>query len=280
MKILIFATLIFGVISASLPAAQNYSRNWGWSGGRVVSFYTFTNGNFSKNGVVETAPIWFFRSTNDSTATALQNNLINVVPGDSGYSDLWQVNVVVVTDTSIIPVTSLTALNSAVSAGKATINAWTTTVNCPVVGSGSTLDPADSSKYPLTQGYYMGNPVFYFDFGTNPATTQPIYHLVIVGTKTVVDGIFATVPTDSSYTAFWIIENVPVASNYQNGTYTSTSQVSSAGVDQKTLVNCPIVYVATSVTGNTTAKYSAPSSAHLISLSIVLLLISLALILI
>jgi len=265
MKSLILAILICGALSATLPAGKSYSRKWGWAEGKVVSFYTFVNGNFSSNGVVQTAPIYVFTLDGNVPTTQVQPNIINVVPGDTGYSDLWQVYLVTVTTAPNPVITSYADLMTAKTTGTVVtaITATTTTKNCPVVGSGSTLDPADTSKYPLIQGYYMGSSVSYFDFGVNPATTQPVYHLVngTNGTE-VLGAIFETVPADSSYTAFWQLQNVPVSMSYVNGTYTTTGQVEAFGTDQSTLVNCPIVYTASSVTGNTTAVYQAPTSAN------------------
>src|SRR3546814_6667762 len=76
-----------------------------------------------------------------------QHNIVDVVPGDEGYSDLWQVNLVVVPEEyKADSVTSRADLN-AMSYEVMTTDLL---VNCPIVPAGSALEGAEE----LVQGWY------------------------------------------------------------------------------------------------------------------------------
>lgn len=75
------------------------------------------------------APIWGF--TNGASE---QKNVIDVVPGDRGYTPLWQVNMVTWND-GVTPrvLRSAAAIRQARDAGQLSIRRTSMVVNCPVV---------------------------------------------------------------------------------------------------------------------------------------------------
>jgi hypothetical protein len=75
------------------------------------------------------APIWGF--TNGASG---QHNVIDVVPGQSGYTPLWQVNMVTWADGATPRVLrSAAEIRAAASAGELTIRRTAPVVNCPVI---------------------------------------------------------------------------------------------------------------------------------------------------
>lgn len=263
-KQILFAFFLSLSLAGMIPSPQNYTRIQGWYKGKKVYYYNFENGNFGTSSTVNTAPIYLFRHSNNVSDTALQINLVDVIPGDTGYSDLWLVNIVVVTDDTIIPVRSKTDLDTAVGAGKASIHATAITVNCPVVGNGSKVEMQDENQVKYVFGFYKGQTIFYFDFGANPATTLPIWPLVRKNETSPVprNNIINTATGDAGYSAFWWVYLVPVRSDYVANTYTTRDQIMNAPTTElMKLVNCPIVALESTVTGDTTSVYMNPNSA-------------------
>jgi hypothetical protein len=75
------------------------------------------------------APIWAF--TNGASE---QHNVIDVVPGDKGYTPLWQVNMVTWADGATPRVLkSAAAIRMAATEGELTVERTAMIVNCPVV---------------------------------------------------------------------------------------------------------------------------------------------------
>jgi hypothetical protein len=75
------------------------------------------------------APLWTV-----TNGTADQHNVVDVVPGDKGYSPLWDINKVTWRD-GVTPRTlkSQADVQAAQAAGEVTVTSAHTIVNCPVV---------------------------------------------------------------------------------------------------------------------------------------------------
>ena len=75
------------------------------------------------------APLWTV-----TNGTSDQHNVINVVPGDKGYTPLWDINKVTWRD-GVTPRTlkSLADIQAAQAAGEVTVTSANMIVNCPVV---------------------------------------------------------------------------------------------------------------------------------------------------
>lgn len=99
------------------------------------------------------------------------NTIVDVVPGDPGYSPFWAPFVLEVTDLYAGElVTSVAAVEEAVERGLvAAPVAQELAVNCPVVGAGVGLEVGVGRVAPPNATfYYRGVTVPYFDFGAMP----------------------------------------------------------------------------------------------------------------
>ena len=112
---------------------------------------------------LKAAPIYaLFKEGSDSPVTG-QLNIINVIPGDAGYNDFW--NVYKVTVPKDYVANTVTSLQEIMDNGY-TVDQTDMIVNCPVVPEGSTalLRYRSTEDNGLTRGWYRGKVVFYFNF--------------------------------------------------------------------------------------------------------------------
>jgi len=146
-----------------------------------------------------------------------------------------------------------------------TINQTDMFVNCPVVPEGSTLE----NNKMLTQGWYNGQEIYYFDFGANPDTVAPIWVLITgmdnQGNPQMVEGqrnIIDVVPGDPNYTAFWQVNLVTVPKDYTANTLKSAEAVRAADYPIQTtnnLVNCPVYQPASPSPSPAASPATSPS---------------------
>jgi hypothetical protein len=187
-----------------------------------------------------------------------QNNVINAIPGDAGYSDFWLVNKVTVPD-DYVP-NSLTSREEILASGYA-IQRTNMIVNCPVVPFGSTASKKfGGGSQALTLGWYKGKAVAYFDFeekaltatGTGEVPVSPIYVMFNdnaagpeSGFKTETGtaqthNVIATVPADGGYSPLWkvvVLDN----SAFANVNNLMTATAATVLIPNAGLVNCPVV---------------------------------------
>ena len=111
----------------------SYDLVQGWFKGREVFYFDFAANTGAEGFVLDVAPIYaFFGSDGDPVEG--QMNVIDVVPGDTGYSDLWQVFAVTVgMDYAANSLTSADAIMEAAEEGTVTIGTTNIYVNCPIV---------------------------------------------------------------------------------------------------------------------------------------------------
>jgi len=105
----------------------------GWYRGQEVYYFDHGAASPADGFRVLDAPIYaFFRG--DGTPVAGQRNVIDVLPGEPGYSDLWRV-VKVVVDASYVAnsLRDATSILAASVAGQVTLETTAIYVNCPVV---------------------------------------------------------------------------------------------------------------------------------------------------
>jgi len=105
----------------------------GWYRNRDVFYFDEGTRSPAEGLVVVAAPIYaFFHS--DGTAVAGQRNVIDALPGNSNYSDLWNV-VKVVVDASYVAndLKDARSILAANGAGQLNLEMTTIYVNCPVV---------------------------------------------------------------------------------------------------------------------------------------------------
>ncbi|MCG6189451.1 hypothetical protein [Maribellus maritimus] len=218
---------------------------------------------------LKSAPIYVLFKEGESTPVEGQLNIIDVIPGDEGYSDFWHVHKVTVPDYyRANTVTSLAELTAMGYPNERT----NLIVNCPVVPDGSTAElrykPENTNG--LIRGWYKDMVVTYFDFSEKTLTVElpdeghpnaPVSDILVtfninpdmegggppsdfvteMGTDQT-HNVVQTVPEDDMYSPLW---NVNV---YDNADFDMVSNWMSAmnanilgtGV---ALVNCPIVMV-------------------------------------
>jgi hypothetical protein len=224
--------------------------------GEIVRYYNFD--------VMPTAPApiyAFFFENGDPVPDQL--NVVDVIPGETGYNDFWQVVKVTVPDGYVT--NSITSVDGLVAAGYET-EVTDMLVNCPIVPDGSTATLRYAGEDPgLTRGWHDGELVYYFNFFEAPLTTtgagavptSPIFvtfnvnpdqpgggppsgFMVEMGTSQT-HNVPATLPGDMGYSPLWDV--FP----YDNAEFSSVSDLSSAQAATSfglaAMVNCPIVSV-------------------------------------
>jgi hypothetical protein len=225
--------------------------------GEVIKYYNFD--------VQPTTPAPIYVPMKGGMPVDGQLNIVDVLPGDAGYNDFWQVVAVTVPDTYVA--NTLTSASAVKSSGYA-LQTTSTLVNCPIVPEGSTAtlrDSGDTSSTGLIRGWYQGKVVFYFTFGEKAAglmanngmvPTSPIYVTVnddakgpASGFMTEADGmqthnVVATLPTDASYSPLWTVTPFPDA-QFSNVMNLATAAVAAGSAAVAADVNCPVVSIAT-----------------------------------
>ena len=250
--LLVLAALLFAAGAApALAQGETFELTQGWYEGRATFYYDFgANTPATDNGRgVATAPIYVPITGMDAEGNPQmvegQHNIVGVVPGDEGYSDLWEVTFVTVP--ADYAANSLTSVQQVLDSGYELTRPGVL-VNCPIVPEGSTLAEGGA---PLVQGWYEGEPVFYFDFGPHPATTAPIYAFITGmdadGNPQFVEGqhnVVGVIPGDEGYSDFWYVNLVTVPEGYEANSITSVDEVMASGFEitqPGLLVNCPIL---------------------------------------
>ncbi|WP_210416859.1 hypothetical protein [Echinicola soli] len=230
--------------------------------GEMVEYYNFD--------IMPTkpAPIYlFFREGEDSPVEG-QLNVLDVIPGDEGYSDFWHVHHVIVPDYYIAnSVTSLDEIN----ARGYTVEATETIVNCPVVPDGSTaskrFSPDEDTE--LHQGWYHDQVIYYFNFFekiltaeyVNDETSVPLSDIYV--TFNINPGMegggpasgfvtengsmqthntVETLPNDDEYSPLWYI-NVYDNNDFETVMDWESAKTANLLVAGAGLANCPVVKV-------------------------------------
>ena len=224
--------------------------------GQVVRYYNFD--------VMPTAPapiFALFYASGDPVPGQL--NIVDVIPGEDGYNDFWQVVKVTVPD-GYLP-NSATSVQDIVSGGYAT-EYTDILVNCPVVPDGSTammrLGGEDNG---LTRGWHDGELIYYFNFFEAPLSTTaggavptsdifvafnvnpdqpgggPASGFMAEAGTAQTHNVVETVPGDALYSPLWDV--MP----YDNASFDQVTDLASAQAAPNfglaAVVNCPIVFM-------------------------------------
>jgi hypothetical protein len=225
--------------------------------GQNVEYY-----NFDVQPTIP-APIYVLFKEGARDPVDGQFNIIDVLPGETGYNDFWQVHKVTVPQGyKANQVASYAEIQSA----KYMIEPMSAIVNCPVVpdGSAATKRLAGGSAA-LTKGWYKGKAVSYFNFTEKSLTTSggdvplstiyvtfninpdlmgggPPSGFVTENGSTQTHNVVATLPSDAGYSPLWAVDA------YDNASFTTVSNLNTAvGATSKGMhlanVNCPIVTI-------------------------------------
>ena len=208
------------------------------------------------------APIYALFHDGETTPVAGQLNIVDVIPGDTGYNDFWLVTMVTVpADYVANTVTSLAEIQAA----GYTTTATNMLVNCPIVPDGSTATMrlgTESSS--LTTGWYRDKVVKYFNFSehmlmtaSGKVPTSPIYvtfnknpgatgggpasGFVTEPGSPQTHNVPATLPSDGAYSPLWDVQV------YDNSKFAGVKDLTTAQATMSmpagATVNCPIVFV-------------------------------------
>lgn len=214
------------------------------------------------------APIYALFREGEDTPVAGQLNIINVIPGDGGYTDFWHVHKVTVPDDYVA--NTLTSVEEVTTSGYP-IERTDLIVNCPVVpeGSTATLRYGDGDAG-LVRGWYRNQVVFYFDFSEKKLTVDlpdeghpdlppsdilvsfnvnpdeagggPASGFMTESGTSQTHNVVETLPEDDGYSPLWDVDV------YDNADFDSVSDFASGKAanvlaEGVALVNCPIVSV-------------------------------------
>lgn len=226
--------------------------------GSVVQYYNFD---------VQTttpAPIFLFIDS-DGNSVEGQINVVNVIPGDVGYNDFWQVNMVTVPE-KYVPNT-ITSMDDIISSGYL-VETTTTIVNCPIVPEGSiALKRLGTESNELNRGWYKDKVVFYFSFfekileanngmtpispifvsfNVNPddnnANSGPASGFMTEMGTAQTHNVIASVPVDDFYSPLWSV-NVYDNADFNNVNDLSSATSSNILASGIATVNCPVVFM-------------------------------------
>jgi len=210
------------------------------------------------------APIYALFRVGENRPVEGQLNIVDVIPGEKGYNDFWQVvKVTVPRDYVANAVTSLAEIREAGYRMEAT----PMLVNCPIVPRGSVARMRlNGGSAELHRGWYRGQVVSYFAFEehalqVSPSGEVPLSLIYVTFTTNPnqpgggppsgfvtepgseqTHNVVQTLPSEARYSPLWLV-NV-----YDNTDFPRVRDLPSAlrakvlgpGV---ALVNCPVVWV-------------------------------------
>ncbi len=226
--------------------------------GEMVEYY-----NFDVQPTTP-APIFVLIREGEMEPVAGQLNIIDVIPGDDGYNDFWDVHFVTVEADYVA--NTVHSYDQIMEAGYE-IDEAGVLVNCPVVPMGSTASKRyNGGDSGLTRGWYKDQVVYYFNFaekdlmptGSDMVPLSPIYvsfninpdqpdggpasgFMTEMGTAQT-HNVIATLPEDASYSPLWSVNPYDNAdfNDVYNLMSASMANVLDMGV---ATVNCPVVSV-------------------------------------
>lgn len=225
--------------------------------GQIVEYY-----NFDVQPLAP-APIFVLFKEGSSTPVEGQLNIINLIPGEAGYNDFWQVFKVTVPQNYKA---NMVASYAEIVAAGYPVQATNSIVNCPVAPEGSTATKRiGGGSASLVKAWYKEKIVFYFTFeekalvasGSN-VPVSPIYVCFAInpgqpgggppsGFKvepgtTQTHNIVATLPVDATYSPLWLVNAYDNAEFGNVNNLTSAQSATSVGAGLAT-VNCPVVSI-------------------------------------
>ena len=208
----------------------------GFYEGKIVRYYNF--GPIKLRAGNKLAPIWTV-----TNGVAGQHNIIDTVPGETGYTPLWQISKVTWKAGATRRVLrSADEVKQAAAAGEVTVARTSTVVNCPVLGFGQKK----------VAGFSGGHLIHYYDLGpvkvASGNAVVPLYAVTngVGGQHNVTGDTIAVGQT--AYPALWGIVKVTWKPGAQKRLLTSFAAIQKAKAAGQVrlaktplVVNCPIV---------------------------------------
>ena len=218
---------------ATAPGAISFEPRRAWYDGESIEYYDLGAHTPLDGQSVAVAKIWVFIRGFDADGRprfiAGQPSIVDDLPGDEGYSDLWDVQFVIVPeDRDAGDIRSLEALE----ASGLEIVAAERLVNCPIVPLGSTF----SNGQRLNDTWYEGERAVYPTFGVTSATPIPVWTFItgfdgagrpipVPGQDPVIDAD----PDDADYSQFQRLYYVTVDADYEPNSIRSAKQIVASG---------------------------------------------------
>ena len=223
--------------------------------GELIAYYNFDV------QPTKPAPIYALFKPGESIPVQGQMNIIDVIPGDSAYNDIWEVQKVTVPANYIA--NTVTSYQQIKDSGY-TIENTNILVNCPVVPDSSIAGMRwNGNDFGLTRGWYRNMVVYYFNFAekqlmaeADTLHAEPIYVSFNINPNQMGGGppsgfktdsltgrahnVAASIPSDTDYSPLWsvnIYDNADFNSVYDL-TSAQSANILAAGA---AIVNCPIV---------------------------------------
>lgn len=225
--------------ATAAPVAQGAAKQpvvQGFYDGKTIRYFNY--GAIRLRAGNKVAPIWSV--TNGPTG---QHNIVDVVPGEPGYTPLWRV-VEVTWAAGRKPrlLKSADDVGRAKAAGDVMLKTTATIVNCPVLGFGQTR----------ITGFSGGHAIHYYDLGATKVATGndvvPLYAVSngVAGQHNVTGDTVA--PGQTLYPPLWGIWQVTWKAGSHKRLLTSFAAIEKARtagevtVSKTSLVvNCPVV---------------------------------------
>lgn len=262
------ATLMKRSSNSALPAANEpinfdqgdfITQSFG-PDGQLVKYY-----NFDVQPLLP-APLYVLFEEGSTEPVEGQLNIIDVIPGEDGYSDFWQMFKVTVPENYEANI--VTSFQDILANGYS-FQATNAIINCPVVPQGSTASlRLGTESNALDRGWYKDEVIYYFTFmekelevqsggimpispiyvtfninpdDMNPESGPPSGFVMETGSLQT-HNVIATIPSDSDYSPLWSV------SVYDNADFVdvmdlATAQASTILAEGVMYVNCPVVYI-------------------------------------
>jgi hypothetical protein len=214
-----------------------------WRDGRQDRWFNFGSRFTAADGHVLAPPVWILASgvnaNGEPRPVGGQGMIFDVVPGEPGYSDLWQA-VWVQAPPGYKPNT-ITSRQQIEQLGLKQTHS-DDYLDCPFVQPEDRIAGSDA---PPRQGWVKGQPVYYFELGEVPDTLGKMWRFANgvndQGQPRLVPGQMTV--SDPSPAAFREVFLVQVPADYQANTITSVAQIQQAGYPIRPLnirVNVPL----------------------------------------
>lgn len=232
--------------------SHTFERQLATVDGEATGYLDFgSQSPLTPDGTVPIAPIWVFISGFDENRAPIlipgHPTVLDAVVGDPGYSDLWDLQFVLVPEGAasrwIRSLADLEASGFEVVPGNLL-------VNCPLVDE----DATTSEGHPTRTGWYRGEQVFYFDLGISSAEAGAAYQFVPVDDPVLggyatpepldVEPLLVQPPGDGPATHFYRLYEVEVSDEATAKAIRTEAELEAAGLWVRAtdeLVNRPLI---------------------------------------
>jgi hypothetical protein len=229
--------------------AGDIALHQGWFRDRAILYYDF--GRVAQAAGKVLWPIYGFDARGYPVAMRGQRPIFSTLPGLDGYSGLWQLSYVIVSD-NVRPnqLRTIAEAEALVKGKRAAMKDAGFTINLALVPKGSRLE-RDST--PSLMGWYEGREVQFFDFGRSGVTPVPLIAFVkgidSTGTPDFLReqaNIVDTIPVAPPYADMWHIRFAKPDSTYVPNSLKSAAAVAASNIPvdpPRAVRNCPVAIV-------------------------------------